>query len=121
MEEQICQVPLHQIAHGRAGDKGDIANISVIAYRSEFFSLLVDQVTEERVREVFRHRNPTSVRRYVLPSLGALNFVLEATLDGGVNNSLNLDAHGKTLAFLLLAMPVSVPQELVKLAVGNGS
>ncbi len=118
MEEDICPVPLHRIAHGRAGDKGNTANISVIAYRPEFFSLLVDQVTEERVRDVFRHRNPSIIRRYVLPGLGALNFVLEAALDGGVNDSLNLDAHGKTLAFQLLSMSVCVPRELVSLAVG---
>ena len=68
MEEDLCQIPLHRIAHGRAGDKGNTANISVIAYRSEFFALLVEQVTEERVREVFRYRNPSSVRRYVLPT-----------------------------------------------------
>ena len=121
MEEDFCNLPLHRIAHSRAGDKGDTANISVIAYRPEFFSLLVDQVTEERVREVFRHRNPASIRRYVLPTLGALNFVLEAALDGGVNNSLNLDAHGKTLAFQLLSMPVCVPRQLVSLAFGAGS
>src|SRR5580765_1548127 len=104
MNQDLCHLPLHRIAHGRAGDKGNTANISVIAYRPEFFSLLLDQVTEGRVREAFRHRNPSSIRRYVLPDLGALNFVLEAALDGGVNDSLNLDAHGKTLAFQLLSM-----------------
>jgi len=121
MDEKICHLPLHRIAHGRAGDKGDTANISVIAYQPQFFSLLVDQVTEERVREVFRHRSPSSIRRYVLPNLAALNFVLEGTLDGGVNTSLNLDAHGKTLAFQLLGISVCVPRELVSLAIGSGS
>lgn len=112
---QPAHVPLHRIAHGRAGDKGDISNISVIAYRPEFFPLLVDQLTEQRVYEVFRHRNPTSVRRYVLPGLGALNFVLEHALDGGVNDALNVDSHGKTLAFLLLGIEVEVPAELAAL------
>ena len=58
-------------------------------------------MTEEKVGEPFRHRKPTAVRRYVLPKLGAMNFVLENVLDGGVNDSLNLDSHGKTLAFFI--------------------
>ena len=107
--------PLHRLAHGRAGDKGDTANISVIACREEFFPLLLEQVTEERIREALRHRNPTAVRRYLLPKLGAMNFVLENMLDGGVNDSLNLDSHGKTLAFLLLSLEVAVPKELAAL------
>jgi hypothetical protein len=108
------RMPLHLIAHGRAGDKGDAVNISVIAYRQEFFPLLVEQVNQDRVAEVFRERAPSVVRRYVLPKLGALNFVLEGVLDGGVNESLNLDAHGKTLAFLLLSMEVEVPALLAE-------
>ena len=108
----LTGISLHQIAHARTGDKGGTANISVIAYRPEFFTILVEQVTEERVRQIFQHRAATAVRRYVLPKLGALNFVLEAVLDGGVNDSLNLDTHGKTLAYLLLDMEVQVPAEL---------
>lgn len=106
------RVPLHRIAHGRAGDKADTVNISVIAYRPEHFQLLAEQVTEQQVREVFWHRSPTAVRRYLLPKLGAMNFVLDAALDGGVNESLNLDAHGKTLAFLLLGLEVDVPADV---------
>lgn len=109
-----ARVPLHRIAHGRTGDKGNIANVSLIAYRPEFFPLLVEQVTERRVREVFQHRRPAAVRRYVLPRLGAMNFVLEDALDGGVNNALNLDSHGKTLAFLLLGMAVEVPASIAR-------
>ncbi len=108
-------IPLHRLAHSRTGDKGNASNISLIAYKPEFFSLLVAQVTEENVRELFRHRNPSSVRRYVLPKLGAMNFVLEDVLDGGVNDSLNLDSHGKTLSFLLLSMKIEVPEELLHL------
>ena len=115
MNGETSDLILHRIAHGRTGDKGDTANISVIAYQPEFFPLLVEQVTEERVREVFRHRRPGEVRRYVLPRLGALNFVLSSTLDGGVNDALNLDSHGKTLAFLLLSMKVQVPDYLIAL------
>jgi hypothetical protein len=105
-------IQLHRIAHGRAGDKGDSVNISVIAYRPEFFPVLVEQVTEERVREIFRDRSPSAVRRYVLPRLASLNFVLDGVLDGGVNDSLNLDTHGKTLAFLLLSLEIDVPAML---------
>jgi hypothetical protein len=115
MSDDLKRLPLHRIAHGRTGDKGDTLNISVIAYRPEFFPLLLEQVTEERVREVFRHRQPAEVRRYVLPRLGAMNFVLTATLDGGVNEALNLDSHGKTLSFLLLGMKVRVPEHLMSL------
>ncbi len=105
------QVELHRLAHSRTGDKGGTANISVIAYQAEWFPLLVEQVTEEAVYELFRHRQPTAVRRYVLPKLGAMNFVLENVLDGGVNDSLNLDTHGKTLSFLLLSLKIEVPAE----------
>jgi hypothetical protein len=106
------RVPLHRLAHGRAGDKGDTLNVSVIAYRPEVFPLLIEQVTEARVAEVFRDRAPTAVRRYVLPKLHALNFVLEGVLDGGVNEALGLDTHGKTLAYLLLGLEVEVPADL---------
>lgn len=101
-------VPLHRLAHARAGDKGNRLNVSVIAYRGEDFPLLQAQVTAERVRAVFAHRNCGAVRRYVLPKLGALNFVIDDVLEGGVNGSLNLDGHGKSLSYLVLAMPVEV-------------
>jgi len=75
---------------------------------------LGEQVTEDPVAEIFRDRAPSRVRRYVLPKLFALNFVLEAALNGGVNDSLGLDTHGKTLAFLLLSAEVQVPAELAQ-------
>ena len=106
------RVALHRIAHGRTGDKGDRSNISVIAYRPELWDVLVAQVTEARVAELFAHRKPQAVKRYLLPKLGAMNFVLDGVLDGGVNGSLNLDTHGKALAFLLLELPIDVPAEL---------
>ena len=102
-------VQLREIAHGRTGDKGDRSNISVIAYRAQDYEILVREVTEERVAALFAHRKPTAVKRYLLPKLGALNFVIDGVLDGGVNNALNLDAHGKSLAFLLLEMPIRIP------------
>lgn len=107
----MTTISLHRLAHARTGDKGDASNISLIAYKPEMFPLLVEQVTEARVAELFRHRAPTAVRRYVLPKLGAMNFVLEGALDGGVNQSLNLDTHGKTLSFLLLSLEIEIPTE----------
>ena len=106
---------LHRLAHGRTGDKGNRSNISVIAYRAEFYPVLVAEVTEARVAQVFSHRRPTRVTRYLLPRLHAMNFVIDDVLDGGVNSSLNLDTHGKTLAFLLLDIAVAVPHDLESL------
>jgi hypothetical protein len=99
-------IALYELAHARTGDKGNRINISLIAYRPDDFALLVEQVTPEAVKRHFAHRNPSSVQRYVLPKLGAMNFVLDDVLDGGVNDALNLDAHGKALSFHLLAMTV---------------
>ena len=115
MNQATTQIELHRLANSRTGDKGGTSNISLIAYKPEFFPLLVAQVTEENVRELFRYRHPSSVRRYVLPKLGAMNFVLEDVLDGGVNDSLNLDSHGKTLSYLLLSLKIEVPEELLDL------
>lgn len=100
------EIPLYDLAHARTGDKGNRINISLIAYRPEDFALLLEQVTVQAVARHFAHRNPSGVARYVLPKLGAMNFVLDDVLDGGVNDSLNLDAHGKALSFHLLAMTV---------------
>ena len=105
-------VPLYDLAHGRTGDKGDRSNISVIAYDRDHWELLVAQVTEERVAQLFAHRRPTAVKRYLLPKLAAMNFVLDGVLDGGVNGALNLDAHGKALAFHLLELPITIPGDL---------
>lgn len=103
------QVLLHELAHARTGDKGNRINISVIAYRPEDWPLLVAQVTEKRVAAHFADRRPTKVQRYLLPNLHAMNFVLDDVLDGGVNDALNLDMHGKGLSFHLLAMAVETP------------
>ena len=113
-------VMLHAIAHARTGDKGNHSNISLFAYRPQDYPVLVEQVTEERVREWFAARKPTSVRRYLLPRLGGMNFVLENVLDGGVNDSLNLDMHGKALSFHLLMQRISVPRDVAaQLGKGN--
>jgi hypothetical protein len=113
-------VPLHHAAHGRTGDKGNISCISVIAWHAELWPLLVAQITEERVATQFAYRRPAAVRRYLLPQLQIMNFVLDEALDGGVNSALNLDSHGKTLSFHLLDLPLAVPLALVPLLVGHG-
>lgn len=106
-------VPLWRIAHARAGDKGDVLNVGVFARQPRFFSVLVEQVTEERIAALFAHRRPRAVRRHLLPKIEALNLVLEGVLEGGVNRALGLDAHGKTLSCLVLSLPVEVPAELL--------
>ena len=106
------ELPLYQLAHGRAGDKGNTSNISVIAWDAECFALLVEQLTEARVAQWFGYRHPTKVTRHVLPKLEAMNFVLEGVLDGGVNDALNLDTHGKGLSFWMLDLPLAVPKAL---------
>lgn len=97
---------LYELAHARTGDKGNRINISLIALEPENFERLVAAVTEARVLEHFAYRNPTAVKRYVLPNLHAMNFVIDDVLDGGVNDSLNLDMHGKALSFFLLQMKI---------------
>jgi hypothetical protein len=114
----LLTVPLHRAAHGRTGDKGDRANISVIAWHPELWPLLVEQVTADAVAQRFAHRRPSEVVRYLLPGLHAMNFVLDGVLDGGVNDSLNLDSHGKALSFLLLDLPLQVPVSLNHFLVG---
>lgn len=104
----MTDTPLYELAHARTGDKGNRANISLIAYRPQDYDLLVEQVTEARVADHFAHRKPTRVQRFLLPRLGAMNFVLDDVLDGGVNDSLNLDMHGKSLSFHLLALNLRV-------------
>jgi len=104
----MADTTLYELAHARTGDKGNKINISLIAYRAQDYALLVAQVTPERVAAHFAHRQPTGITRYLLPGLGAMNFVLEDVLDGGVNDSLNLDMHGKGLSFHLLTLSVDV-------------
>ena len=111
-------VPLYRAAHGRTCDKGNRSNISVIAWHPELWPLLVEQITEEAVARQFAHRQPTRVARYLLPKLQAMNFVLDEVLDGGVNDALNLDSHGKALSFLLLDLPLRVPLSLQHRLVG---
>src|SRR5215218_10270885 len=97
---------LRAIAHSRTGDKGNTSNISVIAYRDEDYSLLVEHVTAERVKAHFADIVHGEVTRYELPKIGALNFVLRDALGGGVTRSLALDAHGKSLSSAILDLEI---------------
>lgn len=107
-------VPLYRLAHSRSGDKGNISNLSLIAWDEACYAVLVEQITAVRVAQWFDYRHPTRVARYEIPTLQAMNFVLEGVLDGGVNDALNLDAHGKSLSFHLLDLPVEVSAELAR-------
>jgi hypothetical protein len=102
---------LIEIAHARSGDKGDSANIGVIARRPEYYPVLLRELSAERVRAWFGPWCRGSVERYELPNLHALNFVLHGALDGGALRSLRLDRQGKTFGFALLRMELEVPEE----------
>lgn len=95
---------LRDLAHARAGDKGDTSQISVIAYDPGDFAHLAEHVTPARVRAHFAAIVRGDVERYELPGLGALVFVLEGALSGGVTRSLSLDAHGKCLSSIMLEL-----------------
>ena len=110
--DRIVRVPLHEVAHGRTGDKGNRVNISVIPYQDDAWPLLLEQLTPERVKAWFAANGAGTVVRYELANLKAMNFVIDDVLHGGVNGALNLDGHGKSLAFHLLSIPVEVPARL---------
>jgi hypothetical protein len=101
-------VTLRDIAHARAGDKGDISSISLWVFDPAHFPAIVDQVTGLRVKAAFPRLIRGPVDRHVLTELCGLNFVLRGALEGGVNGSLNLDGHGKSWSFLLLGLTVEL-------------
>ena len=103
------RVQLREIAHARSGDKGDTANVGVIALQPEYYSILVEQVTAERVKRHFEGICLGEVERFEIPNLHALNFLLHQSLDGGGTLSLKTDAQGKTYSSALLRMEVDVP------------
>ncbi|HWK88536.1 MAG TPA: hypothetical protein VNP72_01025 [Longimicrobium sp.] len=109
------RIQLRYLAHARSGDKGDTANVGVIALRPEFYPVLVEQLTPERVKEHFRGIVRGGVERFELPNLEALNFLLHNALGGGGTVSLKTDAQGKVLSTALLRMEVEVPDELARL------
>ncbi|GIV53954.1 MAG: hypothetical protein KatS3mg039_0472 [Candidatus Kapaibacterium sp.] len=109
----MARVPLYTIAHARSGDKGDAANCGVIAYRQEWYPILQEQLTIERVKEYFAGICLGPVERYELPNLWALNFILHSALGGGGTVSLKLDAQGKTIASAMLMMEIDVPDQVL--------
>lgn len=103
------RIQLREIAHARSGDKGDNANIGLIALQPEHYPVLAREVTAERVKQHFAAICLGAVERYELPNLHALNFVLHQALDGGGTLSLRTDSQGKTYGAALLRMEIDVP------------
>ncbi len=101
--------PLRDIAHARAGDKGNRSNVSVFAYDPDHYPVLVAQVTPERLKQEFGGLFRGEIARYELPNLNGINLVMDQGLEGGVNESLNLDGHGKSWSYLILGLEVDVP------------
>lgn len=105
-------VYLYDIAHARAGDKGNRLNIGVFLYDEKYWSAVINQLTAKRVNQHFFFRgNNVVTKRYLLPKLYAMNFVVDNVLEGGVNSSLNLDTHGKTLSYYLLEITIDLFSE----------
>jgi hypothetical protein len=100
------KMKLLDIAHSRTGDKGNISNISLIVYDEKDYELIREKVTAEKVKEYFKDIVHGEVVRYEIPNLGALNFVMDEALGGGVTRSLALDKHGKSLSSALLEMEI---------------
>src|SRR5947209_13852295 len=103
-------IPLSAIAHGRSGDKGNHANVAIIAYTPAGYAWLRDHLTADLVQNYFASLGPSRVVRYEAPNLLALNFVLDDVLAGGASESLRIDTQGKTLALALLQMSIARPE-----------
>ena len=101
-------VRLQDIANARTGDKGNRLNLALVCRNPADYAAVAAQVTAQRVAEAFAARKPSRVVRYDLPKLAAFNFVLDDVLEGGVNASIGLDGHGKSLSFLVLDLPVLI-------------
>ena len=111
---QQMKVQLVKLAHARSGDKGDTANVGLIALRDEIYPILVREVTRERVKEHFKGICHGDVERFQLPNLGALNFLLHESLGGGGTLSLMTDAQGKTFSTALLRMEIELSDDEVQ-------
>lgn len=114
------KVQLVKLAHARSGDKGDTANVGLIALKDEYYPLLVREVTAERVKVHFGEMVKGGIERFELPNLGALNFLLHGALGGGGTLSLMTDAQGKTFSTALLRMYIDVENgEAAKLGIAQ--
>jgi len=107
------KVRLTKVAHARSGDKGDTANVGLIAFKEELYPILVREVTAERVKQHFKDICHGEVERFELPNLGALNFLLHESLGGGGTLSLMTDAQGKTFSTALLRMEIELTDQEV--------
>jgi hypothetical protein len=116
----MTKIKLLQIAHARSGDKGDTANVGLIALKPEYYPILVEQVTAERVKAHFRGICLGEVERFEVPNLGALNFLLHHSLDGGGTISLKTDAQGKTYSTALLRMEIEVDDRAARGIAASG-
>ena len=105
----LFPLTLSHFAHGRSGDKGNHANIAIVAYTPAGYAWLKEQLTSQRVQDYFSNLRPTHVQRFEAPNLLALNFVLLDVLAGGASRSLRVDSQGKTLALALLQMKLERP------------
>jgi hypothetical protein len=103
-------IRLRDVAHGRSGDKGNHANVAVIAYTDSGYAWLLDNLTVDRVGAYFAVLGPSKIERFLAPNLLAVNFLLHNVLAGGASRSLRIDTQGKTLALALLEMPIKRPE-----------
>lgn len=110
------KIQLTKLAHARSGDKGDTANVGLIALRDEYYPVLVREVTAERVKKHFGDICKGDVERFELPNLSALNFLLHESLDGGGTLSLMTDAQGKTFSTALLRMEIELKDDEAEFA-----
>ena len=108
--KRASKVRLLDLAHARSGDKGDMANVGLIALKPQYYPILVKQVTAARVRRHFKGIVQGRVERYELPNLRALNFLLHGALDGGGTVSLRTDAQAKVFSTALLRMEITLPR-----------
>jgi hypothetical protein len=109
MMEPVTRVPLRALCHARSGDKGNRANIGVVCDSQSAYEWLVGHLTEEFVRSRFQPLGVGAVKRYLLPNICAMNFVLESALGGGASRSLRLDTQGKALATVLMELEIAAP------------
>jgi hypothetical protein len=108
------QISLGTIAYSRSGDKGANANIGVIAFKEEGYRFLEEYLTDQKVGDFFKGLHHHGVKRYLLPNLWALNFVIMGALAGGGSRSLRMDAQGKALGQAILEMKILIPEEVHK-------
>ena len=120
MRESVAKVRLLELAHARSGDKGNTANVGLIAYDEEDYSMILKEVTPDRVKRHFKDMVTGPVERFALDNLHAVNFLLHGALDGGGTVSLMTDAQGKVFSTALLRMEIEVPYEVAARVRGRG-